>query len=689
MLWRRQRKGFHEERCQVGIHRKYRARLRHRLQTLTPRQNLNDFKSSSCFTPLAYAYLWSMLFVSISVYAVDTFTAINLLAFNRWAGQIEPAIELKYSRWIFAGCIILSFLLLIYRWLRALKVMRGGKVAKAYLDPLAVRVECIRMGQEGRGWKRFLVFAELTKSRKGADYVALFAYYSFEAWLRILFAEGPRQVINGITLVAYAQANILPKGDHNAPPGESPFVQFWKNFGVLAEQDKLQMAIIIGMLWTCLIWLISAISLMMSVVLYLIFLWHHIPSDAGGLSKYCRTKINRRMERIVRTKTEKALKKENELRARLEAQASRTGTGDFKRQPTIPDIANASTPTLPMLSRQTTMTTLPEYSSRPGTATPRDEGLPPLPSTVPIDTKSRPVPRRHMTNASDASWSSYNSNAPLISSAGDIGYSPADRMHTPLSNASTPWSARPDPARSFTDFSQHADRSYTPGPPRPGTSQSNRGPSGNYPMEPLGRPGTSMSNRPRMMRQSSDSDMLPQPRGVTPISAVSTHGPMLPDLQRMRTPAPNYNPYFPPHSPIPEYGGRESPAFMAEAPSRSHTPGGPPPRMMTPGHAPPLPRLRTPVPAPGNGGGYVAFNPSMDRTTSPGPVGQYRSFTAPMPNVERTESPASATNGYRSFSRPLTGQSGNQAPHDQSDLYPPRPYPPARAGSFDDILDHY
>ena len=53
--------------------------------------------------------------------------------------------------------------------MRALKVMRGGKVAKSYLDPLAVRVECIRMGQEGRGWKRFLVFAELTKSRKGVE----------------------------------------------------------------------------------------------------------------------------------------------------------------------------------------------------------------------------------------------------------------------------------------------------------------------------------------------------------------------------------------------------------------------------------------------------------------------------------------------------------------------------------------
>lgn len=626
-----------------------------------------------------------MLFVSISVYAVDTFTAINLLAFNRWAGQIEPSIPLKYSRWVFSGCIILSFVLLIYRWLRALKVMRGGKIAKSYLDPLAVRVECIRMGKEGRGWRRFLVFAELTKSRKGADYVALFAYFSFEAWLRIVFAEGPRQVINGITLYSYAQANFIPKGDHNTPTGQSPFVQFWKNFGVLAEQDKLQVAIICGMIWTCLIWLISAISLAVSVILYLIFLWHHIPSEAGGLGGYCRTKINRRMERIVKTKTDKALQKENEVRAREEAKAFREGTGGFKRQPTLPDIGKMETGSMPPLSRQTTMSTLPEYSSRPGTAAPGEDSLPPMPTLPQIDTNPRPgPPRRHMTAASDASWASYKSDAPLMNSASDMGYSPADRSaQTPGSNVSTPWSTRP--GRNFTDMPSYSDRAYTPGPPRPGTSQSHRGPPASYQMDTIQRPGTTMSQRPRPTRMSSDSDTLPPPvtRGMTPVSAPQ-YPPGLPDMQRMRTPA-NYNPYFPPVSPIPEMGGRGSPAFTPGAPSRSHTPTGPPPRTMTPGHAPPLPRTQTSTSA--SSGGYVAFNPGMARTQSPAPAGPYRSFT--QPEIGRTDSPMSAYSNrtsdeqYRSFSQPYSGRS-----REEGHLQPPRP-PPQRAGSFDDILDHY
>lgn len=59
-------------------------------------------------------------------------------------------------------------------------MIRSGSVAQSYLDPIAVRIQSTRMGSEGQGYRRFLVFAELTKSKKGADYVALFTYFNFE-----------------------------------------------------------------------------------------------------------------------------------------------------------------------------------------------------------------------------------------------------------------------------------------------------------------------------------------------------------------------------------------------------------------------------------------------------------------------------------------------------------------------------
>lgn len=66
-----------------------------------------------------------------------------------------------------------------------MRAIKTGVIAASYLDPLAVRVQSIRMGANGRGWRRFLVFAALTKGRKGNEYVALFTYFSFEGRLAL------------------------------------------------------------------------------------------------------------------------------------------------------------------------------------------------------------------------------------------------------------------------------------------------------------------------------------------------------------------------------------------------------------------------------------------------------------------------------------------------------------------------
>ncbi|KAH0843908.1 hypothetical protein AYO21_08298 [Fonsecaea monophora] len=632
--------------------------------------NLDDFKSSSCWTPFAYGYLILMLIVSISVYAVDTFTAINLLAFDRWAGQIKPEIPLNISRWIFAGCIILSFVLLIYRWIRAVRVMRQGGIAKSYLDPLAVRIQSMRWGK-ARGWKRFLVFAELTKSRKGADYVALFAYFSFEAWLRIVFAEGPRQVVNAITLYSVLRLKLVPEGEHAPSDGHSPVVQFFVNVGILADSNHLQAVILFGMLWTLVIWVISVIGLIISVILYLVFLWHHIPTEDGGLTGYCRNKINRRMERVVKIKVDKALKKENALRARAEARAAREGT-DIKKQPTLPNILGADSDSLPPLSRQTTMTTLPEYSSRPATSRGSDDAVPTLPDIAPRP----PMPTRTVTHGSAASWSSYTSNAPLMSSAADMGFA-ADRVQTPASDTNSPWYGRPAPNRSISNLSQPPQRSISPALPRPGTAQSDRNGPGAYQMDSLPRPGTSMSNngRPRYPLENSSALPYPDDRSSTPSSKPpSWSGPTFDhqiDASGRRTPGGAIGPSFPV---IPEERGRQSP--LPGPQFRSHTPnqgppetffapnGGGPIRTVTPTGGPTLPRLQ-----PSSSAGYIPYSAerSMTPMSSIPPSATIRSVTEPT----RTYTPFTSQPGFPSGARerPIPQRQGSQG--------------------VDDILDHY
>jgi hypothetical protein len=141
--------------------------------------NLNDFKARGCGPGFAYFWLWLLLFISVAVYALDSFTAVNLLILNKWSSKIQPGIPFQYSKWIFSGCILLSFINFAYEAWRAIRVIKRNNVAESYLDPLAVRWESIRMGS-GQGWKRFLVFAELTKGQKGAEYAALFTYFSLQ-----------------------------------------------------------------------------------------------------------------------------------------------------------------------------------------------------------------------------------------------------------------------------------------------------------------------------------------------------------------------------------------------------------------------------------------------------------------------------------------------------------------------------
>lgn len=524
--------------------------------------NLNDFKSHSCWPGVSYVILYLTVLKSFAVYGVDTFTAINLLAFSRWASQIKPAISFDISKWIFAGCIILSFVLLIYRWLRAIRVMKSGGVAQSYLDPIAVRLQSMRMGESGHGYRRFLVFASLTKSRKGADYVALFTYFNFEAWLRVIFAEGPRQVINAQTLYSVLQANLIPAGKHAASKGTSDFEQFFINIKILADKDVLQATILSAMLFTLVIWVFSMLSLGISVILYLMFLWHHIPSEDGSLSVYCRRKINQRLERIVKAKVDKALSKGVPLqdRRRMDPESGMV-TGTIKTQPTLPtfDYGNNSQAPMPGISRTTTATTattLPSYF-QPETPVVMDS-QPKLPDLKGL-AMGGPPPNSRISDDTE----------PLVGNAGGFGYSspapyqpnapvlpPVERTGTPLSLTS---GMRPPTSQSRR----------TPGPQTPG------------PMESVGRrtPG------PQTPGPGPDPG-YPFPRAPPSAASRRTPGPQMPpDRSRTPgalTPGPESMRNSPRPIPPPGHMDRGSPAPGGHYPPRAGT--VPPPED---GHYPP------------------------------------------------------------------------------------------------------
>ncbi|KAJ8164542.1 hypothetical protein LV155_003223 [Aspergillus fumigatus] len=630
--------------------------------------NLDDFKSESCLTPFSYFLVYVFLLVSIAVYGVDTFTAVNLLAFSRWAGSIEPAIPFTVSRWIFAVCIIVSFVLLFLRWLHAIRAMRSGSIARSYLDPLAARVQSIRMGRRGRGWRRFLVFAELTKSKKGAEYVALFAYFSFESWMNTVFADGPRQVVNAITLYSVMRMDLLPGGKNSVDDDKAGIIQFFENVKILAEDNNQRAVVLCGMLFTLVIWVLSILKLASAVILYLIFLFHHIPAEDGSLKVYCRRKINARLMRIVRRKVDKALAKSTLDRAPTQPHLA------LDRNPTLPMVADLDAedkaPTVPTLSRSTTQTTLPPYTSRPGTAAP--ERNPTLPTLPDVSLTEKPAMSRTVTQSSAHSESTSYSGATAVS-----GYSPLDRGSLPAPPVPPVPTNVPMPgARSYTPISRPPTTrpTRTPAPPS-ATNASSRMPTtmhqGDYEEAPRRYPDPYSTDAPYDENYGAHPSYSAAPdpysRSVTRGIAVS--------------PGEDY-----PTRTLSPQSHRGTPQ-----PSSSDPPTSYPVRAYTPGNAvtarPPLAvdaaasyaeRTYTPVsqratPRPQQQssqqqGGYVAFNPSSMAPSQPS--AGIRPTHSPVYHAYSGPSSATSPNGPSNRGPPVrayTPQGYN--PH-------PRPYRP-------------
>ena len=88
-----------------------------------------------------------------------------------------------------------------------------------------------------------------------------------------MFAEGPRQIINAVTLYTVMKANLIPVGQHAASQGHTPIAQFFVNVQILADADKQQAVILFGMLFTLVIWVFTAFGLILACLFYVIFLW--------------------------------------------------------------------------------------------------------------------------------------------------------------------------------------------------------------------------------------------------------------------------------------------------------------------------------------------------------------------------------------------------------------------------------
>lgn len=189
-------------------------------------------------------------------------------------------------------------------------------------------------------------------------------------------------------------------------------VGFFDKIKSLATEDYQEAVILSGMCFTLVVWIFSALFLLIAVLFYVFFLFHWLPRADGGLTGYCVRKVNKRLTKIVTTKVNKALAKGQAKRER----ADKLGEMSFERSAAIPTIPNLgiggkedSLPEMPELSRIGSNGTLPLYSSRPGT-----------PNSFELGALRQQWPLHSRTGTSSSNLSA---RAPLVGAAAHMGYS--------------------------------------------------------------------------------------------------------------------------------------------------------------------------------------------------------------------------------------------------------------------------
>lgn len=161
------------------------------------------FHNTRLGTVLAYIWQWFQLILMLAILAADTYTCVNILVFNRWSSGEYQVYEYKVAKWIFTGCILFRYALMIYHLAWGIYIYRTKNIALAYLNNVA------KLMYRLRHYDYHCLFHEI-EQEGFFDWACFLVYEEIDNALEILVADLPRQVVNILTLRYYATG-----GDQN------------------------------------------------------------------------------------------------------------------------------------------------------------------------------------------------------------------------------------------------------------------------------------------------------------------------------------------------------------------------------------------------------------------------------------------------------------------------------------------
>ncbi|KAJ1929153.1 Potassium transporter [Tieghemiomyces parasiticus] len=291
----------------------------------------SDFTDNSAGARFSYMIVFARVVKATLVYVADVYTAVSLFVMkDYYMGKDSiyrqiSGFPVHVLRFVFWASILISFGLLAWEYRKSRRVYKTRDISYAYTSPLVYRYICLV------SYPHYCFFRQIDNHRKFKDNVAFFVFFNLKSWKRVLFAESPRQVFNGLALGFMLKAIYIK--NHNSFPAD---------FDAYAKETSQKFSICV-MAFTFIMYAISVLTIIAAAALYVPLLF----SIQGNIKEYCCHKVDKRVAMILKKYSKKRIAADR-ANAEREKKGLQTlygsegdgsaGVGEGPREPTLPKL---------------------------------------------------------------------------------------------------------------------------------------------------------------------------------------------------------------------------------------------------------------------------------------------------------------------------------------------------------------
>ncbi|RKP25189.1 hypothetical protein SYNPS1DRAFT_16053, partial [Syncephalis pseudoplumigaleata] len=284
------------------------------------------FYDKSPIRRITYCFVFIVVIKAILMYCADMWTAYLLITSDPLSKEKDNKIPLNVRRWLYIISIVASFALLLWEGKKARRIIASRDIAYAYTNIAAFRFYSIR------SYSHYCFFSQIGVTNSLTDRLAYFVYFTLKGWKRMLFADGPRQVLNFVTLWT-----VSTKGKSNAID--------WDVFRPKSTQDLKLNTTFYTTTFSFALWAITAVLTIAACFFYVPLLC----SIRGNLKEYVCHKIDKRIATLLLRKSRKRILEQQRDQRRIQEEMLRAQGREVSSKAELAAAAAGSQPTLPNL----------------------------------------------------------------------------------------------------------------------------------------------------------------------------------------------------------------------------------------------------------------------------------------------------------------------------------------------------